>query len=105
ARSVRIMNILELARQVREHQRPPNELNELNELSPPTWPERCLESGRLFGQPHARLFPLLDKNVVTARGQGVLHQVFAERAAVLLDGQDALTFLHPSKVLPGTNFW
>jgi hypothetical protein len=76
-----------------------------------TWPKSCLESERLFGQPHARLFPLVPCDnypdaptgrVMTLNGPGRLLQVFAERAAVVLDTgpQDAMVFLHPSQVWP-----
>jgi hypothetical protein len=74
-----------------------------------TWPKSCLESERLFGQPHARLFPLVPcgnypdaptGRVMTLNGPGRLLQVFAERAAVVLDAglPNKMTFLHPSQV-------
>lgn len=42
---------------------------------------------RRFGQPHARLFPLIGRKVRTPGGQGTLLQVFADRVTVLLDSE------------------
>jgi hypothetical protein len=42
-------------------------------------------SARQFGQPHAYLFPLIGKRVVTPRGLGQLKTVFAQRCEVILD--------------------
>jgi TubC N-terminal docking domain len=65
------------------------------------WPTECLESERRFGQPHARLFPLLGRRVATPKGRGRLLQVFASRAAVRLEhAPDILTFLLPEEVRP-----
>jgi hypothetical protein len=70
-----------------------------------TWPERCLESERRFGQKYARLFPLIfdarldspNGQVQTMRGPGRLLQVAAESVTVLLhDGpRDKVTYLKP----------
>jgi len=38
-----------------------------------------------FGQPHAKLFPFLNRKVRTPSGPGLLIQVFADRVTVLLD--------------------
>jgi hypothetical protein len=63
------------------------------------WPEECLEAERRFGgQPHARLFPLLGLEVATPRGRGVLVQVFAERAAVVL--RDRAVFFDVAEIAP-----
>ncbi len=70
-------------------------------LSSSGWPAECLESEQRFRQPHARLFPLLDKSVETPLGAGRLVQVFADRAAVVLHhDQESLTFLLPEEVHP-----
>jgi hypothetical protein len=76
------------------------------------WPERCLQSERLFGQQrHARLFPLLPDpyrggatsgRVRTSRGLGQLLQVFADRVTVALDAgpKGKVVFLQPWDVVP-----
>jgi hypothetical protein len=48
--------------------------------------ERMEASVRQFGQPHARLFPFLDKRVWTPQGPGKLLSVFATRCEVHLEG-------------------
>jgi hypothetical protein len=70
------------------------------------WPAACLESERLFGQPHARLFPLLsrpdlDRRVDTPGGPGRLLSVFAEEVQVALAGKaGVVAFLKPWDVVP-----
>jgi len=49
------------------------------------WPSECLDYERRFGQPHARLFPLIGKRVTTPRGDGMLLQVFSSQVTVALD--------------------
>ena len=68
----------------------------------PEWPARCLESEQLFGQPHAKLFPLIGGLVGTAQGPGRLRSVFAERVDVaLLSGPAGkVTFFRPAEVFP-----
>jgi hypothetical protein len=50
-------------------------------------PKESLDAERRFGQPHARLFPFIDKRVWTPIGTGILLQVSAEQCEILLDGQ------------------
>jgi hypothetical protein len=77
------------------------------------WPASCLESEALFGQPHARLFPLLATGrnpydgqpvpqVQTVRGPGRLLSVFADEAQVALDSdtKGKVVFLRPWEVWP-----
>jgi hypothetical protein len=79
------------------------------------WPAACLESERLFRQPHARLFPLVALNrkdgrpqpeVMTVCGPGRLLSVFADEAQVALDAalhaapRRRVTYLKPWEVWP-----
>jgi hypothetical protein len=70
------------------------------------WPERCLGSERLFGQPRARLFPLIASHVNTAQGPGRLLSVFRDVCHVALDdapgraGRRLVELLRPSDVWP-----
>jgi hypothetical protein len=59
-----------------------------------------LEAERRFEQPHARLFPFIDKRVWTPIGTGVLLQVFAGRCEILLDGQSRTVRVRPEDVGP-----
>jgi hypothetical protein len=52
------------------------------------WPEGSLDIERRFGQLHARLFPFIGKRVWTARGSGVLLQVFADKCEIHPDGAE-----------------
>lgn len=66
------------------------------------WPAECWQSEALYGQPHARLFPLIGRPVWTPQGAGRLVQVFSNRAAVVLDCQPGLVaFLDPGAIRPG----
>jgi hypothetical protein len=76
-----------------------------------TWPARCLESEQLFGQRHARLFPLIKGGsypgaptgwVMTSRGPGKLLAVAADVCLVALDEgpKRRATFLPPNEVWP-----
>lgn len=57
------------------------------------------EQPNRFGQPHAALFPLLGRKVRTPSGPGTLIQVFADRAAVLLDSDvQKCAVFHPEEV-------
>ena len=62
------------------------------------WPEASRESVARHRRPEARLFPLLDRTVVTPLGRGRLVEVFPDRAGVHLAGR-VLVFL-PSEVRP-----
>jgi hypothetical protein len=52
------------------------------------WPEESLDAEARFGQPQARLYPFIGKRVWTARGAGVLLQVFADKCEIHQDGAD-----------------
>ena len=65
------------------------------------WPPACLESEKKFGTVEALLYPLLHHMVGTPKGTGKLVQVFAGRAAVLLDGDSSrVAFFDPEAVRP-----
>ena len=71
------------------------------------WPPECLAAERLYHQPpvlvapHARLYPLIGRQVATAQGPGKLLQVFSGRAAVVLDSDKSrVTFLAPDDIRP-----
>ena len=61
----------------------------LSKDQPGEWPQQCLESQRRFGVCHARLYPLIDKRVMTPQGRGRLLQVLSYQGTgvvrVLLD--------------------
>jgi|WetSurMetagenome_2_1015567.scaffolds.fasta_scaffold61666_2 hypothetical protein len=63
-----------------------------------SWTQECLESEKRLGQPHARLFPLLEQEVLIPLGKGILLQVFATRAMVKLPA--GVAFVHPEQVRP-----
>jgi hypothetical protein len=77
-----------------------------------SWPERCLESERRFGQRQARLYPLIQVRrgdrmfcsgrVQTTRGPGVLLSILADQAAVALDAgpKGKVVLLKPWEVWP-----
>ena len=74
-----------------------NEIFELLSL----WPKACLETERCFGSRHARLFPLIDKQVQTPEGWGILWRVFTYSAGVVLESRpQQVTFMEPEQVLP-----
>jgi len=65
------------------------------------WPRECLESERKFGTPEAKLYPLLNKNVLTPGGVGILRQVFSGLTAVVLeDHPERIRFFDPVEVVP-----
>jgi hypothetical protein len=87
----------EVRRTLAEHK--PQLIAELTRAA--SWPSESLEAERRFGAPYARLFPLLGKAVASRQGPGRLVQVFADRAAVVLDSDpDRLVYLLPSEVRP-----
>jgi hypothetical protein len=49
------------------------------------WLAEATESVKKFGQEHTRLFPLLDRPVMTKTGAGILWQSFAGRAGVVMN--------------------
>ena len=67
------------------------------------WPRECLECERRFGQPHARLFPLIDRMVMTPSGRGRLIQVFADRVVVVLKTGGQAEYLLPQEIAPPGN--
>ena len=73
----------------------------LKEASETAWPPESLESERRFGCPEARLYPFLERRVLTPVGPGRLVQVFAERVAVVLEkDRSRLSFFLPAEVVP-----
>jgi hypothetical protein len=68
---------------------------------PENRPSESLEAARRFGQPHAKLFPLIGRKVRTPSGPGTLLQVFAGRATVVLDSEVSLCkFFRPPEIQP-----
>jgi|SRR5215472_1440933 len=67
-----------------------------------SWPSASLDAERRFGQPHAKLYPFLNQKVRTPEGPGILLQVFADRATVLLDRDrdGASTQFYPDEIRP-----
>ena len=65
------------------------EISELCEIGT-TWPAESLDAERRFGQPHARLFAFLNRQVWTPGGAGTLMQCFAE--SCVLRGEDGREF-------------
>jgi hypothetical protein len=65
------------------------------------WPESSREAVRRFGSPEARLYPYLNRPILTPAGRGTLLQVFTERVAVALDSEPGrASFWLPSEVYP-----
>ena len=65
------------------------------------WLQECLDSEKRFGEPHAKLFPLLGKRVWTSHGSGILWRVFADSAGVALESDSKkVTFVKPEEVGP-----
>ncbi len=66
------------------------------------WPPECLEAERRFGHYHARLYPLMGKQVVTLEGRGELWRVFANSIGVILNSSsDQVTYFDgPEHVSP-----
>lgn len=64
------------------------------------WPPASLEAERRFGHYSARLYPLLGTQVRTPRGTGRLVQVFTDRASVLQDRADRVSFFAPEEICP-----
>jgi hypothetical protein len=86
----------ELRRELREHK--PELIAELSCLT--GWPPESLDAERSFGAPCARLYPFLGRTVETPAGPGRLLQVFSERAAVLLDGDERVSHFLPAELRP-----
>ena len=62
--------------------------------------ERMEASALRFGQPRARLFPLIDTRVWTPQGAGKLLSVFMDRCEVHPDGAERTVCVRPDEVLP-----
>lgn len=68
----------------------------------PVWPEKSLESERLFGHAAAKLYPFIGRRVLTPLGAGILWQAFMERSGVILDAEPVkVTFMPTNQILPG----
>ena len=64
-------------------------------------PPASLNAERRFGQPYAKLFPLIGRKVRTPAGPGTLLQVFAERVTVLLDAEmSRRSVFRPAEIEP-----
>jgi hypothetical protein len=86
----------ELVEQLRAHKA---EIQGLVELQ--SWPETSRDAVRRFGHPVARLYPFLGRTIVTPDGPGRLHQVFPDRATVVLDARPtAAAFYLPAELRP-----
>lgn len=65
------------------------------------WPEESLDYERRFGHQAARLYPFLNKRVLTRQGGGVLWQVGEDRLGVALDADPGkVAFMPPADVRP-----
>lgn len=62
------------------------------------WPPRSLECERMFGGPHARLYPLIGKDVWTPMGRAKLLQVFQDRVVVGMPGEKKVSYYKPSQI-------
>lgn len=74
---------------------------------PDEWPLECLHSLRRYHRPpvldcpHAILFPLVAKRVLTPRGPGKLLHVFTGLAVVVLDSEpERVVIFEPTEVRP-----
>jgi hypothetical protein len=67
------------------------------------WSPYCLQVGWRFRHYHARLYPLMGKQVVTPEGRGGLWRVFADSIGVILDSSPGqVTFFdNPEQIYPG----
>jgi hypothetical protein len=93
---------LELLAELREHRKTLTDfLRQRVHKHPQKWPPESHEATRRFGQPHARLFPLIGRKVRTPVGPGTLIQVFADRVTVLLETDlNKCTWFAPREISP-----
>jgi hypothetical protein len=70
----------------------------LRDVADPSLRECMKDSVRQFGQPHARLFPLIGKRVWTPQGSGKLLSVFASRCEIWPDGAEHTFRVRPEEV-------
>ena len=79
------------------------QLEEAQPESKTLWPPECYEAELRYGAPHARLYPLIGKCVVTTKGPGRLFNVISAPwgplAGVILQGTDEVTHLRATEVL------
>ena len=62
------------------------------------WPSECLAAERQFRIPAGRFYPLLDHEVLTPAGVGILKQVFADRVEVHLKGEPRTRQFRPEEI-------
>ena len=67
-------------------------------LQTSAWPSECLAAERQFRIPAARFYPLLDHEVLTPAGVGILKQVFADRVQVHLKGERRTCQFRPEQI-------
>jgi hypothetical protein len=67
-------------------------------VADPATQERMKASQRQFGKIHARLFPLIGRQIWTPLGTGKLLSVFHDRCEVLLDSAEQTVRVRPSDV-------
>ncbi len=61
------------------------------------WPRKCLDSEKRFGKPHAKFYPLLETQVLTPLGSGILWRVFANSIGIILKSDlEQVTFFQKS---------
>jgi TubC N-terminal docking domain len=100
--------VIEILSASNQGQSPPAQPDHWHRWDAVVWPPACLEAERLFGQRHARLFPLLGHKykppgrVHTTLGPGFLLAVSAVRTQVALqdDPKGAAAALAPWEVWP-----
>ncbi len=62
------------------------------------WPPECLAAERKFGVPSARLYPFLNRVVLTPEGPAKLLQVFTWRVRVHIAGEDKTREYRPEQI-------
>ena len=62
------------------------------------WPPGCLAAEQKFRVPAAMLYPLLDHEVLTPAGAGILVQVFDDRVQVHLKGEPRTREFRPEDI-------
>ena len=64
----------------------------------PRWSAECLAAEQKFRIPAAKLYPLLDHEVLTPAGAGILLQIFDGRIQVLLRGERRICEFRPEQI-------
>ena len=67
-------------------------------LQSSAWPPGCLAAEQKFRVPAAMLYPLLDHEVLTPAGAGILVQVFDDRVQVHLKGEPRTREFRPEDI-------